>query len=292
MAKLGHNQYGKAENRVVRVFRDSDPHEIVDYNVSVALWGGQEAAHLAGDNSPTLPTDSQKNTVYSYAKEAGDAVRQPESFGLRLARHFVEDVEPMTHARVKFEMYPWSHGNNPHAFVRDGRFVRTATVTYDGTTAWVVSGVNALSILKTSDSEYHGFLEDKYTTLKPTRDRIVATSVTAQWWHTSEDVDWGKSHDTVVQTILDTYGNHYSLAHQQTLFEVGAAVLNGQPQIAEFRISAPNLHHFDYDLARFGVENNNEVFHADDRPYGLQEVAVLRDDAPDPGLAFDPGQGW
>ena len=33
--KLGYNQYGKAENRVVRVFRDSDPHEIVDYNVSV-----------------------------------------------------------------------------------------------------------------------------------------------------------------------------------------------------------------------------------------------------------------
>jgi urate oxidase len=113
----------------------------------------------------------------------------------------------------------------------------------------------------------------------------VATSVTAQWWHTSEDVDRGKAHDTVVQTILDIYGNHYRLAHQQTLFEVGAAVINGQPQIAEFRISAPNLHHF-------GVENNNEVFHADDRPYGLQEVTVLRDDAPDPGLAFDPGQGW
>jgi len=37
--KLGYNQYGKAENRVVRVFRDSDPHEIVDYNVSVALSG-------------------------------------------------------------------------------------------------------------------------------------------------------------------------------------------------------------------------------------------------------------
>jgi urate oxidase len=182
--------------------------------------------------------------------------------------------------------------SNPHAFVRDGRYVRTATVTYDGTTTWVVSGVRDLRILKTSDSEYHSFLEDKYTTLKPTRDRVVATSMTAQWWHTSEDVDWGKSYDAVVQTILDTYGNHYSLAHQQTLYEVGTAVLNEQPQIAEIRISAPNLHHFDYDLARFGVENNTEVFHADDRPYGLQELTVRRDDAPNPGLAFDPGQGW
>ena len=31
------------------------------------------------------------------------------------------------------------------------------------------------------------------------------------------------------------------------------------------------------------MENNNEVFHADDRPYGSIEGTVLRDDAPDPG---------
>ncbi len=286
---LGPNQYGKAENRVVRVFRDRDPHEIVDYNVSVALSGGQDAPHLTGDNSPVLPTDTQKNTVYAFAKE-DDVVAQPESFGIRLARHFVDNTEPITWARVKLEMYPWSRLNNPHAFTRDGRYVRTATVTYDGSTIWVVSGVKDLSILKTTDSEFWGFLQDRFTTLQPAHDRIMATSLIAQWWHTSEDVDWGKSYDGVVQTVLDTYGNHYSLAHQQTLYEAGKAVLTGQPEIAEIRFSAPNKHHFVYDLARFGIENNNEVFHADDRPYGLQELTVRRDDAPDPGLAFAPAR--
>jgi len=288
---LGPNQYGKAENRVVRVFRDGDPHEIVDYNVSVALAGGQDAPHLTGDNSPVLPTDTQKNTVYAFAKE-DEVVAQPESFGIRLARHFVDNTEPITRARVKLEMYPWSRLNNPHAFVRDGRYVRTATVTYDGSITWVVSGVDDLWILKTTDSEFTGFLEDQYTTLQPATDRIMATSLLAQWWHTSEDVDWGKSYDGVVQTLLDTYGNHYSLAHQQTLYEAGKAVLTGQPELGEIRFSAPNKHHFVYDLARFGIENNNEVFHADDRPYGLQELTVRRDDAPDPGLAFDLGQDW
>ena len=288
---LGFNQYGKAENRVVRVFRDGDPHEIVDYNVSVALSGGQEAPHLTGDNSPVLPTDTQKNTVYAFAKE-DDAVAQPESFGIRLARHFVDNTEPITQARVKLEMYPWSRLNNPHAFTRDGRYVRTATVTYDGSTTWVVSGVKDLWILKTTDSEFTGFLEDQYTTLQPATDRIMATSLLAEWWHTSEDVDWAKSFDGAVQTLLDTYGNHYSLAHQQTLYEAGKALLDGQPEIAEIRFSAPNKHHFVYDLARFGIENNNEVFHADDRPYGLQELTVRRDDAPEPGRAFDPGLGW
>jgi urate oxidase len=56
--------------------------------------------------------------------------------------------------------------------------------------------------------------------------------------------------------------------------------------------SAPNKHHFRYDLSRFGLENNNEVFHADDRPYGLIQATVTRDDAPDPGPAWDGQLGW
>jgi len=44
----------------------------------------------------------------------------------------------------------------------------------------------------------------------------------------------------------------------------------------------PNKHHFLVDLSPFDVENKNEVFHADDRPYGYIEGAVRHDDAPDP----------
>jgi urate oxidase len=288
---LGHNQYGKAESRVLRVFRDRDPHEIVDYNVSVALSGGQEAAHLTGDNSPVLPTDTQKNTVYAFARE-DDVVAQPETFGVRLARHFVDDTGPITWARVKLEMYPWSRLGGPHAFVRDGRYVRTATVTYDGSTTWLVSGVRDLVVLKSTDSEFWGFLRDRYTTLAPTTDRVMATSLVAQWRHTSEEVDWAASYDGVLAALLDTFAAHHSLALQHTLYEMGSAVLAGQPQIAEVRFSAPNKHHFAYDLARFGLDNDNEVFHADDRPYGLIEATVRRQDAADPGQAFDPGQGW
>ena len=133
--KLAHNQYGKAETRVVRVYRDTDPHELVDYNVSVALSGDFEDIHLTGDNANCLTTDATKNTVNAFAKEHGDAARQPESFGLALARHFVDDVPPVRRARIKLEMYPWirlSSGGSPHphAFRRDGGYVRTATVTY------------------------------------------------------------------------------------------------------------------------------------------------------------------
>ena len=286
---LGRNAYGKAENRVVRIFRDTDPHAIVDYNVSVALTGGQEAVYVAGDNRAVLPTDTMKNTVYAFAAE-DDVVAQPESFGLRLARHFVADVKPITAARVTLEMYPWTRLEHPHAFVRDGRYVRTARVTHDARGSRVVSGVRDLVLLKSTDSEFAGFLQDEYTTLPPTTDRVLATALTADWHHgdtpADASADWGRSYDGVLRTLLSTFAGHHSLALQQTVFAMGEAVLQAQPTIAEIRFAAPNRHHVAYDLARFGLENPNEVFHADDRPYGLMEATVRRADAPEPGPVF------
>ena len=295
---LGANQYGKAETRVVRVFRDTEPHEIVDYNVSVQLRGDFADVHLHGDNTKCLTTDATKNTVNAFAKEMGDAVREPESFGRALARHFVDDVPQVERARIQIEAYPWDRlthqgSPHPHAFARRGSYVRTATVTATAETTWIVSGVRELVVLKTTDSEFHTFYTDRYTTLVPTDDRIMASSVTAQWLHTDADVDWGTSYDAVLAALTDTFAGHYSLALQQTLYAMGEAVIDGQPEIGEVRFSMPNKHHFLVDLSPYGVENKNEVFHADDRPYGLIEGTIRRDDAPDPGAAaFDPGQGW
>jgi urate oxidase len=68
---------------------------------------------------------------------------------------------------------------------------------------------------------------------------------------------------------------------------MGRAVLEAHSEIAEIRISAPNKHHFLVDLTPFGLENPGEVFHADDRPYGLIQCAVQRDDAPPAGPAWE-----
>jgi len=294
---LAHSQYGKAETRVVRVYRDADPHELVDYNVSVALSGDFSAVHLTGDNANCLTTDATKNTVNAFASQHGEAARQPESFGLILARHFVADVPAVRRARVRLEMYPWvrldsSGAPHPHAFRRDGGHVRTATVTCEAGREWVVSGIRDLVVLKTTDSEFHGFYTDRYTTLAPTNDRVLATSVTAQWWHGSRPADWGKSFDTVVAGLTGAFAAHHSLSLQQTLHEMGTQMIAAEPGIAEVRMSLPNKHHFAVDLSPFGLDNPNEVFHADDRPYGLIEAAIRRDDAPAPALAFDPGIGW
>ena len=100
---------------------------------------------------------------------------------------------------------------------------------------------------------------------------MMATSVTAQWLHTDHDIDWGTSYDRVLATLSGVFAGHHSLALQQTMYAMGENMINEQPEIAEVRFSLPNKHHFVIDLSPFGVENQNEVFHADDRPYGYIE---------------------
>jgi urate oxidase len=290
---LGPNQYGKAENRVVRIYRDTPRHEIRDINVSTSLRGDFTDAHLAGDQTRVLPTDTQKNTCFAFAKKHG--IGQIEDYALTLGRHFVDDVEPAEGARIEVEEYFWDRIEvdgrpHDHSFVRRGQEARTTVVTIDGSVnpsnAWVVSGLKDLVVLKSTGSEFADFLVDEYTTLQETHDRIMATSLVARWRYLGTGVDWGGAYDQVRSLLLARFAEVHSLALQQTLWEMGKAVLEAREEIAEIRLSAPNIHHFVYDLSRFGLDNPNEVFHADDRPYGLIQATVQRDDAPDAGLAW------
>jgi urate oxidase len=289
--ELGANQYGKAEVRVVRVNRDDDRHDLKDLNVGIALSGDMAAVHLTGDNANVVPTDTQKNTVFAFAK---DGIGEIEAFGLRLARHFSGSFAPISRARVHIEEFAWERLEvggepHPHAFRRAGAEVRTTTVVAGADGEWVVSGLTGLVVLKSTGSEFGGFLADRYTTLEPTRDRILSTAVTARWRHAGPDTsDWGESFAATRALLLERFAATHSLSLQQTLHAMAAAVLEARPEVVEVRMSMPNKHHFVVDLTPFGLDNPNEVFHADDRPYGLIEAAVHARGAPPAGPAWDP----
>ena len=286
---LGDNQYGKAENRVVRIERDTARHEIHDLNVTTALRGPFGAAYLAGDQSDVLPTDTQKNTAFAYAKSVG--IESIEAYGLALARHFVADVVPVEGARIEIEEYAWERAviegvEHDHTWTRAGRETRTAAITVDATGEYVVGGFKDLVILKSTGSEFADFLVDDYTTLQPTHDRVMATSLVARWRFAGTDADWNSVYPAVKAIMVREFATLQSLALQQTLWHMGRAVLEEIPEIVEVRLTAPNKHHFLVDLSPFGLENPGEVFIAADRPYGLIEAQVLRDDAPPAGDAW------
>lgn len=285
---LGDNRYGKAQIRLMKVDRDTDDgrHALHDLNVSVELAGDMRATHLDGDNSAVLPTDSQKNTVHAFAREHG--VGEIEDFGLLLARHFVDSQPSVDRARVRIEEYPWRRvtaSGRPaaHSFVQGGPEARTASVTYDGRGCWVVSGVSDLVLLNSTGSEFTGFLRDGYTTLDEATDRILCTSVSAQWRHpsrvTSSRPDWAASYTAARGGLTEGFADTYSRSLQQTLYAMGVRLLGACDGVAEVRLSLPNRHHYLVDLSPFGLDNPGQVFHVDDRPYGLIEGTVLADDA-------------
>jgi urate oxidase len=302
--RLGPNQYGKAENRVVRVYRDTARHQIRDLNVSTSLRGSFEAAHTTGDQGDILPTDTQKNTVFAFAKKIG--VASIEEFGLALADRYLEVTPAADGARIEIDEYAWDRIpvdgpehkglGHDHSFVRAGGGTRTTVVNVDGRgsdrVAHVVSGIKDLVVLKSTGSEFHGFLKDEYTTLAETHDRILATSLVARWRYAGTDVVWDKSYDAIRALLLQRFAEIHSLALQQTLYGMGESVLEQHPDVAEIKFSAPNKHHFLSDLSPFGLDNPGEVFFAADRPYGLIEASVIRDEATDAGNAWHAVPGF
>jgi urate oxidase len=284
--RLGENQYGKAETHLVRVTKggpDGSVHEIKDINVSIALVGDFAGSHLTGDNSNIVPTDTQKNTVYAFAKEA--PIGEIEQFALRLARHFANDFPTVHRSRVSIEEYPWARIDvagkpHPHSFVRSGSEKRLVTVTCTRDRSWVVAGISDLVLLKSTGSEFWGYPRDRYTTLEETHDRVLATAVVARWRYANENVDWADAFAGTRRALVEAFAAKHSLALQQTLYAMGESALKARPEIAEIRLSMPNKHHYLVDLSPFGLDNQNEVFYASDRPYGLIEGTVTRDDEP------------
>jgi urate oxidase len=283
---LGANQYGKAESRVVRIYRDTARHEIRDLNVSTSIRGDFTEAHTTGDQAHVLPTDTQKNTAFAFAKRHG--IRSPEEYAVLLGGRLLEATPAATGVLVRVEEYPWERVTigqyeHDHTFVRRGGEVRTVEVDVTAEGVRIVSGLTDLVVLKSTDSEFKGFLRDEYTTLPDADDRILATSLTARWRHRHTDparvaaADWDEQHRTARALLLEAYASTYSHALQETLFAMGKLLLERAPTIEEVSFTAPNRHHFAVDLEPFGLDNPGEVFIAADRPYGLIEATVTRD---------------
>ena len=277
---LGKNQYGKAENHVVRVNRDTDRHEIRDLVVTSQLRGDLEAVHTEGDNAHCVPTDTQKNTVFAFAQKYG--IDSPEALLLKLADHFTGEFDWITGGRWAAQEHAWNRiDDHDHCFVQNKDEVRTAVVVAEGGSRTVISGFKDLTVLKSTESGFTGYPKDQYTTLAETEDRIMSTDVATRWRYNTTDVDFDAVYEDVKKIILSKFTDHYSRALQETLYLMGRAVIEAHPEIDEIKFSCPNKHHFVYNLDFCGLENDKETHYAADRPYGLIEATIQRKDAPE-----------
>jgi urate oxidase len=180
---LAETAYGKCGVRLVQVMRPGDRHALKDLTVGVRFEGEYDASY-AGDNSDVLPTETMKNTVYALA--ARRRIEEPEPFALMLAEHFLDHNPHLRRVTIDITEHPWARvttgeKEHDHAFVRQGCESRTAQVRCDRQEAQIRAGIAGLLVLKTAGSAFAGFMRDAFTTLQETRDRLLATALTATW---------------------------------------------------------------------------------------------------------------
>ena len=278
MIELAANRYGKAAIRIVRVGRDTTPHDLRDLTVAVALEGDFTAAHVDGDNANVIATDTMKNTAYAFAAEHLTA--SIEAYATALARHFL-DEDQVERATVSVREHAWAPipvGGAPaaDAFLRSDEGTRVATVVAGRDTVVVESGIEDLVLMKTTRSAFSGFPRDRFTTLAETDDRLMATKLTAVWRYGSPDIDFDATWHAVRATLLEVFADHDSPSVQTSIWIMARAMLERHEELEEIRMVLPNLHHWTVDLGQFGIDNDRLVYISTTEPHGLIEATVRR----------------
>lgn len=280
MAKLGSNRYGKSRVRLSRITRRGDRHKFVEWTVEVLLEGGFDAAFTAADNSSILPTDTMKNTVYSLARASkADTM---EEFAMELGDYLLANNPQVSAASIEIADKAWERlvldGNAElTTFKLGGPELYTAHAKRKQGGPWsITSGVAGLTILKTTNSTFTGFLVDRLTTLKPAADRIFGTSATATWDYSAANLKFNEVRNRIIEALLKTFAAHHSESVQHTLFDMGKAALDAAPEIARITLAMPNLHHLLANLEPFGQDNPNHIFVPIDEPHGSIEATIER----------------
>ena len=280
MAKLGANRYGKSRVRLSRITRTGERHDFNDWTVRVLLQGDFESSFTMADNSKILPTDTMKNTVYSIARSSSAATI--EEFAMELGDYLLSNNPQVSHASIEIDEKCWDRLSidgvpEATAFKLAGPELQTASAERERGGGWVIaSGVDGLTILKTTNSAFTGYIKDRLTTLKPATDRIFGTRATVQWDYLSPTQRFSEVRARILTAVLKEFAAHHSMSVQHTLFDMGKAALAAAPEIARIHLTMPNLHHLLADLSPFGQDNPNHIFVPIDEPHGYIEATIER----------------
>lgn len=271
--------YGKARVRVMRLTREGDHHVPRELTLTVMMRGAFEAAWTGADNRACVATDSVKNIVNVVAAE--NLSLNAEDFAQAIAARFLDTYPQIAEVTVEAEETRWRrhpidgtpHG---HTFTLDGngRGSVRLVARWDGSV--LQSGLRGFTFMKTTQSGWADFVDDRYRTLPDATDRIAATAMDATWTWDAVPAGYEASNAAILDTLLAVFGGSYSASVQDSMYRMGEAALARVPEIAEIRFAMPNKHYIPINLAPFGLDNPGTVFLPTDEPHGQIEATVAR----------------
>lgn len=218
-------------------------------------------SYTKADNSVVVATDSIKNTIFITAKQ--NPINPPEVFGSILGTHFIEKYSHIHAAHVKIVTHRWERMDidgkpHPHSFIAPGSETRDVQVdVVEGKGIEINTAINGLTVLKSTGSQFWGFVRDEYTTLKETWDRILSTDVAANWqWRRFANLAdvkanvekfnaaWGAAR----AITLKTFAEDNSASVQATMYKMAEQILAAAPLLDTVEYQLPNKHFFEVGM--------------------------------------------
>ena len=273
------NSYGKGRVRVMRVARDGERHEVREVTALTMLEGDFARAYTHADNAQVIATDTIKNIAYIVAREELGACN--EEFGAKLAARFLSRYRQVSRATVTLHETRWARATidgapHGHSFTLDANGKPYARISATRDDVEITSGITGYKFMKTTASGWTGFVQDEYTTLPETTDRIAATAMDAKWTWSKAPADYPGANATVIETMLTVFATTYSHGVQDSLLRMGEAALARVPELRQVTMACPNKHYLPVRLDPFGMTADNMVFVPTDEPHGQIECTVGR----------------
>jgi len=294
---LESSSYGKDNVKFLKVKRDpQNPknHEIIEATVCVLLEGNFDISYTNADNSPIIPTDTVKNTILVLGKTT--EVFPIERFAATIATHFISKYSHVSAASVNIIQDRWIKYEvdgklHDHSFIHQGPEKRITNLYYKKSGDYILkSSIKELTVLKSTGSQFHGFNNCDFTTLKPAYDRILSTDVSATWKFCSKKLGpieninklansglFDHTYKSARKITLDRFALENSPSVQATMYNMSTDILKSINEVESVSYSLPNKHYFLFDFQWKGLSNDQELFYPSPHPNGLINCEVVRD---------------
>jgi urate oxidase len=283
MFRIGASSHGESHLRMLRVVRRGDRHDARDLTVGCRFEGDFADAFVEGKAAGLLPGEALKSLVHATARQHAGA--EIERFGLALCERLLGGHPRLTRARVDITERPWNRLEvggklQGQAFLAGTPERRTAAITSNGQQVAVVSGIEHLTVMRTSGlapARSRPGDEADPSGVDDGLQRLLVATLSARWTYTSGDVTFDPYRQGVRAAITEIFGCHASRSVQQTLYGIADVVLSSYQEISDITLSLHERPYRPVDLFDVGVENPDDLFVAIEEPVGVIEITVERD---------------
>lgn len=279
MPRVSAASFGEARLRMLRIVRRGDRHDPHDLTVSCRYEGHFEEVGAEGRSDGPLPGEALKNLIHRSARAVGAG--EIETLGLTICDAMLSAHPEVTRTRLEIAEQPWNRleaGGKAlgQVFLAGSPERRTTAVTSNGRQVAVVSGIEHLTLLRSSgfgplrqaDEDPDGF-DDPLP-------RVLVASLSARWTYTSADVTFGPFRQGIRAAIVETLGLYARRSMRHTLYAIADVVLASFQDIAEVSLIAQERPCSPADPFATGPDNLDDLFTAAEEPLATTEVTVER----------------